>query len=141
MDREKVISAPPGEDGAQADALGGGLREDFRYLLESAMGKYTLETYLEVLGMFTDGEIRSGLERGLLYRGGEAVFALEQGGNAVSAAMCLHFQDREGEWVRRSAERRLKKSRFTTETLRQLEEAGELRFEIQPPEEVEPLCR
>lgn len=108
-------------------------KQAFQHLFQSVLGKYTLESYLESLSEFTDGEIRDQLENGLTYLGGEASFTADRDRVDVTAAVCLEFQNRAGQWRQRKAERHLCKSMFTQETVRRLENAGELRFEIYAP--------
>ncbi len=123
-----------GTESAQAGWSGGGLKEDLQYLIQSALGKYSLETYLEVLGGFTDGEIRDRVRDGLIYRGGEASFTARRGEWEVIVSVALHFQDQEGEWSQVKAERSLRRSMFTGETLRRLEDAESVSFAVHAPE-------
>ena len=49
-------------------------------------------------------------------------------------SVALHFQDQEGEWSQVKAERSLRRSMFTGETLRRLEEAESVSFAVHAPE-------
>lgn len=142
-ERNKVTPLFPDKDGQgteggqipQSRPMSQDWKQAFQHLIQSALGKYTLETYLESLGEFTDSEIRTQVKHGLIYHGGEVSFSADPGTADISATVCLQFQDRTGQWKQRKAERSLCKSMFTQETVQRLEEAEELSFEISAPEE------
>ena len=124
-------------DGAASDmrgSLGTEIKQSLAYLFQSIRGKYSLETYLGSLGEFTDTEINAAVQSGLVYRGGEAVFQAQPDDESVQITVSLEFQDASGAWKLKKAERAVPKTAFTQETVQRIENAGELRFEIQEPE-------
>lgn len=105
----------------------------FKYMFQSAQGKYSLETYLEVLNEFTDPEIISSEENGLKYIGGEVVFLTTKSQSDILITIKLEFQDDNGDWKLKKAERRVEKSMFTQETINRLHNNQETKFEIEKP--------
>lgn len=112
---------------------GGEIRRSLAYLFQSICGKYSLETYLESLGEFTDGEIDTATGSGLAYRGGEAVFQTRPEDGDIRITVSLEFQDPAGAWKLKKAERTVPKTTFTREAVQQIECAEEMRFEVQEP--------
>lgn len=125
--------APESAAPEAADSGGAEIRRSLAYLFQSIRGKYSLETYLESLGEFTDGEIDTAVRSGLVYRGGEAVFQTRPEDRNVQITVSLEFQDPAGAWKLKKAERAVPKTSFTRETVQRLERAEEMRFEIQEP--------
>lgn len=115
------------------DSGGKEIRQSLAYLFQSIRGKYSLETYLEFLGEFTDAEIDTAVCSGLVYRGGEAVFQTQPEDENVKITVSLEFQDSAGAWKLKKAERAVPKTTFTWETLRRMECAEKMYFEIQEP--------
>lgn len=111
------------------------LKQAIRYLFQSIKGKCSLESYLEMLGDYTDKEIRDQLQCGSIYRGGEVTFVTSPEHEEIQATFVLEFQDAAGGWRKKEAKRMLQKSMFTSESVRRLEIAGELSFGIQAPDE------
>ena len=105
----------------------------FKYMFQSAQGKYSLETYLEVLNEFTDPEIISSEENGLEYIGGEVIFLTSKIQSDILITIKLEFQDDNGDWKLKKAERRVEKSMFTQETINRLNNNQETKFEIEKP--------
>lgn len=108
--------------------------DSLKYMFQSAQGKYSLETYLEVLGEFTDSEILSGEDTGLTYIGGEVVFLTKKNESDILITINLEFQDINREWKLKSSERSVKKNMFTQETVKRLETSSKIKFEIERPE-------
>ena len=104
-----------------------------KYMFQSAQGKYSLETYLEILSEFTDSEIMDGEEKGLKFVGGEVRFKSVRNDNYVSIVIELEFQDGFGEWRLKKAERKIEKDRFVEETVQRLENEEETIFNVEKP--------
>lgn len=110
------------------------IKDAFKYLFQSAKGKYSLEAYLEVLSEFTDGEINTALDNGEIYGGGEVTFLSAVNSNALSVTVEMRFySDKEKKTKKRKAERDLERKMFTDEALRLLDRNGETTFEIKAP--------
>ncbi len=110
------------------------IKKALKYAFQSAQGKYSLETYLEVMGKFTDDEINQELNKGLKYVGGEVSFYALKSDKDIRAAVELKFFDVDGKkTILKKAERRLEKSIFVDEALDYIEEKGILTFEVSAP--------
>lgn len=113
------------------------LVDAFKYLFQSAKGKYSLETYLDILSEFTDEVILDAKKENLSYIGGKAVFSINEKSNTVNIKMELEFKKPDRNWVVKKAERNLDMSDFTEESLLKIKSMGEMVFQINSPDEVE----
>lgn len=110
------------------------LKGAFKYLFQSARGKYSLETYLEILSEFTDDEINTALDNGDTYAGGEAVFYSIVNSDTIHATVEMRFYNENDLKVRtKKAERDLERKIFTDEALATIDRNGETAFEIKVP--------
>ena len=104
------------------------------FAAQSAQGKYSLETYLEVLGEYTDQEITEFTSNGYLYGGGEVVFSTKKGDPNVKAVVKMYFLETATKKDKlKKAERLLEKKMFTDEAIAEFEKKGEVAFEINAP--------
>lgn len=108
------------------------IKDAFRYLYQSAKGKYSLESYLDVLGQFTDGEINEALDAGDMYGGGEVTFSYTPEYILTSIEMRF-FNSDEMKNKTKKAERKLEPKIFTDEAVSMMKEKGTLSFEIKAP--------
>lgn len=93
------------------------LRKSFRYMIESRHGKYSLSTYLEIVGQYADTQIIEARKNGLKYIGGECVVNLEHGDpDKYVFSVEMFFVDQQGQNIRKTACRKLDSKRFTRET-------------------------
>lgn len=111
------------------------LWEQILYLLDSAMGKYSFETYLGVMSDFVDEEIRQGLAQGLHYTGGHVFFENNNTNNTCNVKVELFFsQPRCDKYTVKSAERELPKEKFIHKDISLLEKNGRIEFNVEKPE-------
>lgn len=111
------------------------IKSALKFTYQSAQGKYSLETYLEVLGQYTDDEIREFTSSGHSYGGGELVFSTDKSDVSIKAVLKMYFVETStGKYKMKKAERYLEKSMFTDEAVDQIENKGEMAFEINAPE-------
>lgn len=113
------------------------IKKALKYTYQSAQGKYSLETYLEVLGQYTDDEIREFISSGHTYGGGEVVFSAGESEVSIKAVVKMYFVEKStGKNKMKKAERYLEKSMFTDEAIEQIVRKGDIAFEINAPEGV-----
>lgn len=113
------------------------IKSALKFTYQSVQGKYSLETYLEVLGQYTDDEIRDFTASGHTYGGGEVVFLTEPSDVSIKAVVKMYFVETStGQNKMKKAERYLEKTMFTDEAVDQIEKKGEVAFEINAPEDM-----
>lgn len=111
------------------------IKTTLKFTYQSAIGKYSLETYLEVLGEYTDSEIIDFLEKGYTYGGGEVTFLTEKSEDTIKVMVKMYFFERITKKNKlKQAERSLEKNIFTDETIKTLEEKRLVMYEINEPE-------
>ena len=108
-----------------------------RYAVESALGKHSLESYLSVLGRFTDSEILEARRQGLRYCGGKVIFRAGQDSDFILAEISLYFQEAAGKAVEKTAKQKLEKRIFTMESLMKMETVGTMEFQVEEPTQEE----
>ncbi len=112
------------------------IKSALKFTHQSAQGKYSLETYLEVLGEYTDDEIREFIASGHTYGGGEVVFSTEKSDVSIKAVVKMYFvETATGQNKMKKAERLLEKSMFTDEAVDLIEKKGEIAYQINAPME------
>ena len=110
------------------------LINSIKYMFQSAKGKYSLESYLEVIGEFTDDTIVEAEKEGLNFFGGECSIKSNILNNEeVSIAVNMQFRSDTGEWKKKEATRFIEKSIFTDEAIKQIGGNEGLTFAINPP--------
>lgn len=110
------------------------LFDAFKYMRESKKGKYSLDTYLDIIGEYTDRLILQCQKDGCVYMGGNCkVCVADKCLNQILFRIELFFEDKEKKGVIKEAERHLECSKFTTESVVKIKENGELIFEIEAP--------
>lgn len=103
----------------------------FKYYIESKKGKYSLKTYLDIIGEYTDRLIVTGEKEGFSFLGGTCTVANNEHDATYDFKIEMYFQDNEGNNITKEATRSLNKRRFTTET--EDEVKNERKFEIYKP--------
>lgn len=106
------------------------LWNSIKYCKESKSGKYSLDTYLDILGEYTDRQIIEAEEGGLTYLGGECQ-VINLSDNTYEFSIQMFFSDDSGEKIIKDAKRNLPKNKFVSETNQAVGE--KIKFEIQRP--------
>ncbi|GEM_PF-1779329 len=123
----------PQEQGGLKQAFNS-LFDSFKYMFQSAKGKRSLETYLEIISEFTDDTIIQSKKEGLNYVGGECSMKINpENPMEIMATIELQFQTRDGVWKKKEAKRILEKNTFTDDAIKQIGVGQGLKFEINPP--------
>lgn len=115
----------------QENSVWSELWDSIKFCKESKSGKYSLDTYLDIVGEYTDRQIKSAEGDGLTYLGGECQIINSYDTNTYDFEVKMYFEDTKGEKVLKEAKRDLPKDRFVAETDREIGE--KIRFEIQRP--------
>lgn len=114
----------------------GALNEFFdaiKFCLESKKGRYSLQTYLDIVGEYADRQILASEENGLTYMGGDCRVKMNNSAKVIVFNVKLFFKDRTGESIEKGAERELPLNKFVSETVKQIGNE-ELIFNISRPE-------
>ena len=98
---------------------------------KSKSGKYSLDTYLDIVGEYTDGQIKLAESEGLTYLGGECQITNWYETKTYDFEVKMFFEDSKGEKIIKKAKRNLHKDKFVSETDREI--GKKIRFEIQRP--------
>jgi len=106
------------------------LWNSIKYCKESKSGKYSLDTYLDILGEYTDRQIIEAEEGGLTYLGGECQ-VINSSDNTYEFSIQMFFSDDSGEKIIKDAKRNLPKNKFVSETKQAV--GKKIKFEIQRP--------
>lgn len=106
------------------------LWDAIRFCLESKKGKWSLDTYLDIVGQYADRQIIEEKNEGNIYLGGECI--VENKGDMLFFEIELYFENSFGEKMNKSANRLLEKSKFIKETINMLE-TEPMKFEIKEP--------
>lgn len=116
------------------NSLFGELKRNFLYMFQSAKGKYSLSTYMDILSEFTDSTINEAGEKNLHYKDGELVFK-NQDDNNINVLIKMNFIDNNNADIQKKAERNLEKKIFTSEAIEKIEQEEEIHYSIEAPKE------
>jgi hypothetical protein len=116
----------------QEESVWSELWHAIKYCKESKKGKYSIDTYLDIVGEYTDRQIKTAEENGLKYLGGECKISNSFDTNTYDFDVKMFFEDSQGENIAREAKRSLPKEKFVSETYREI--GDEIKFEITRPE-------
>lgn len=108
------------------------LVDSFRFYKESKKGKYSLNTYLEIIGEYTDRIILQSENEALIYEGGTCTVKNNKLEASFDFIVKMYFKNDDGTNILKEATRSIKKDKFTSETENDVVE--ELIFEINRPE-------
>lgn len=108
------------------------LWDAIKYCKESKNGKYSLDTYLDIVSEYTDRQIRAAEDVNLRYVGGTCKVKNSFDADVFDFEIKMYFEDETGKSVIKEAKRGLPKNRFVSETSRII--ADEVSFEIKKPE-------
>lgn len=115
----------------QENSVWSELWNSLRFCKESKDGKYSLDTYLDIVGEYADRQIKTAEENGLSYLGGECQIINSSDSNTYEFEVKMFFEDIKGEKIVKEAKRNLSKDKFVSETDQYVGE--KIRFEIQRP--------
>lgn len=118
-------------ENAQENSVWSELWDSITFCKESKSGKYSLDTYLDIVGEYTDRQIESAEEDGLTYLGGECMIRNSYDTNTYDFEVKMFFEDSKGENIVKEAKRSLPKAKFVSATEREVGE--KIKFEIQKP--------
>lgn len=111
----------------------GELFDSIKFFRESRKGKYSLDTYLDIIGEYTDQLIKESEEKEkLFFSGGECEAYKNADDDKYTFSIKMYFASPSGEKIVKEAVRSLEKSRFTSDTEGKLE--NKKTFEITRPE-------
>lgn len=108
------------------------LWDAIKYCKESKNGKYTLDTYLDIVGEYTDRQIKTAEDMDLKYVGGTCKVTNSVNKEVFDFEIKMYFEDKKGKSIIKEAKRGLPKNRFVSETSRIV--GDEISFEIKRPE-------
>lgn len=92
--------------------------DSVKFSIESKKGKYSLDTYLDILGEYTDLQIINGEKEGLEYIGGKCSDKVcEKNPEYMEFVVELYFENQWGEPVKREARRNIPLNKFVSETI------------------------
>lgn len=112
------------------------LWDQILYLLDSIQGKYSFESYLQIMNDFVDDEILQAQASGLNYTGGHIIFSTEPALADCTVEVELYFTPSETTtYTVKRAARQLPKSKFIRKDVAMLEKELRLEFEVEKPEE------
>lgn len=98
------------------------LWNSIKYAIESKQGKYDLDTYLDIVGEYADRLIaKAEKEEKILYQGGNCEVTQQE--NIYQFTVKLYFKAEDRTDVLKEASRKIEKKRFTSETMRMLEQS------------------
>lgn len=94
------------------------MMDAIKFCIDSKKGKYSLDTYLDILGEYADRQIINEENEGLEYIGGKcSVKASGNDSRYIEFAVKLYFEDQHGEPVKKEAKRELPWNKFVSETV------------------------
>lgn len=107
--------------------------ESIKFCVDSKKGKYSLDTYLDIVGEYADRQIIACENEGLEYLGGEcAVKKSKTDSSLLEFSVELYFENEQGESIKKEAKRNLPLSKFVGETVSSIG-SETLKFNIQKP--------
>lgn len=107
------------------------LISSFKFYRESKKGKYSLATYLDIVGEYTDRMILQCEKEKYTFLGGNCKVINNTIEDTYDFRINVYFENRDGKKVMKEATRQIQKSRFTSETEKELQ--TEKIFEINRP--------
>ena len=94
------------------------LFDALKFYRDSKRGKYSLDTYLDIIGEYADRQILEAEQKeGLKYLGGQCeVWRLREDAKEIHFAVHLYFSDENGENIEKEACRDISIAKFVRET-------------------------
>lgn len=108
----------------------------FCELVQSYQGKYTLESYLGLVGEFADQVILKSLKDNLKYEKGMC-YVFDKGAtqDMFTISIELYFSNQSKKTILKKAEREIAKERFTRESIKIIESKKIQKYSIAEPKE------
>lgn len=106
--------------------------ESIQFCFDSKKGKYSLESYLEIIGEYTDRLILQTEGSGLIYTGGECAVSRSMEEESYDFGIIMYFVDEENHAIKKEAFRKIPITKFTRETAEQIG-TEKLKFSIEKP--------
>ena len=107
------------------------LISSFKFYKESKKGKYSLDTYLDIISEYTDRMILQCEKESYIFLGGMCKAINNDIENTYDFTVNIYFLSCDGKRIMKEATRKLSKERFTSETEQEL--STEKLFEIKKP--------
>lgn len=105
------------------------------YMFQSMKGRFTIESYLELISEFTDETIVHSRNEGLIYIGGECKIKFnEELKDKITIIIEMQFKTRDGKWKQKRAQREIDQNKFVSQVIDEIKEKKELKYEINEPE-------
>lgn len=104
----------------------------FKFYKDSRRGKFSLDTYLDVIGQYTDKMILQCENEAMEFTGGTCTVKNNVTNATYDFTVKMYFQNADGESIVKEATRCLSKNKFTTETEQEVLDSKS--FEINRPE-------
>ncbi|GFP76644.1 hypothetical protein [Clostridium fungisolvens] len=119
-----------------SNEFSGSFKEMFnsiKFCIDSKKGKYSLDTYLDIVGEYADRQIIAAENEGLEYSGGECIVKKsDTDSSLLEFSIELYFENQQGESIKKEAKRNLPLSKFVGETASVIGNET-LKFNIQKP--------
>ena len=96
--------------------------------------KYSLESYLEIVGKYTDQVIIEAAAKQMRYLGGECKVIKDCDDDMLVFSLEMYFENRTGSKMKKTATRKIPADKFTDDTIRFLGKEEKC-FEIEKPGE------
>lgn len=91
--------------------------DSIKFCIDSKKGKYSLDTYLDIVGEYADRQIISCENEGLEYLGGKCTVKKSKIDlSLLEVSVELYFENKQGESIKKEANRNLSLSKFVGET-------------------------
>lgn len=107
--------------------------ESIQFCFDSKKGKYSLESYLEIIGQYTDQLILQTEDSGLIYTAGECIVSRSTQEESYDFGVMMYFIDEQGNAIKKEAFRKIPITKFTREAVEQIG-TKKLKFNIEKPE-------
>lgn len=110
------------------------LINSIQFCVDSQKGKYSLETYLQIVGTYSDRLIMESEKEGITYIGGSCKVKKNNGQcEFLDFYVEMFFQDSNGNSIKKEAHRKLSTTKFTREAISSIGNE-EIEFNIDKPE-------
>ena len=135
-EENSLVQFEPADSNQETIKASSFLWDQILYLIDSILGKYSIETYLEVMNDFIDSEIRESQKQGMTYTGGQVAFSTTKESDKYVVEVQLYFTEPgTQQYSVKRAERQLAKKKFIRRDIERLEACQKLEFNVEKPED------